>query len=169
MARKPTKPISPPPPGSREARLLAAAPPGVAVKISHGRGKATKRTPSTRAELLKLIRIGLADIDACNSVGVGTSFFYQWIQDDLEFAEEIMRARGEAVAALHAKVAIAGSEDWRASAWLLSRRYPERYAERRIIDGGNGQCPLDRFFPADPEQAEDGGAPSDLLDDDGHE
>lgn len=166
MARKPTKPISPPPPGSREAKLLAAAPPGVAVKIGHGRGKATKRTPSTRAELLRLIRLGLADVDTCNSVGVSAEFFYSWIRDDIEFAEEVMRARGEAVAVLHEKVATAGDGDWRAAAWLLSRRHPERYAERRIIDGGNGQCPLDRFFPADPEQAEDGAASGDLLDED---
>ena len=110
-------------------------------------GQKTKKTPEYRKALIDAIELGLSDKSACEYACVTPAFFYDWIKTDIEFSEDVTRARGKFVSALQAQIRKAALEDWRAGAWLLSRRKPEEYAERQILSvEGEGDSPLDRFM-----------------------
>ncbi len=110
-------------------------------------GQKTKKTPEYRKALIDAIELGLSDKSACEYACVTPAFFYDWIKTDIEFSEDVTRARGKFVSALQAQIRLAAREDWRAASWLLSRRKPEDYAERQILSvEGEGDSPLDRFM-----------------------
>lgn len=110
-------------------------------------GQKTKKTPEYRKALLDAIELGLSDKSACDYACVTPAFFYDWIKTDIEFSEDVTRARGKFVSALQTQIRLAAREDWRAASWLLSRRKPEDYAERQILSvEGEGDSPLDRFM-----------------------
>ena len=110
------------------------------------RGAKTKRTEETRKILLDAIEMGLSDKAACELATVGQDFFYIWIRDSEEFSEDVQRARGVFKQTLHARIARAAQDDWKAGAWLLARRYSDEYAERSVIDVPGAPCPLDKLF-----------------------
>lgn len=112
-----------------------------------GPGRGTIRTPETRAALLDAIGLGLSDKAACEYAGIGSSAFYEWIKADSQFSDDLSRARGAFIREHQRQIASQARQDWRASAWLLSRRRPEDYAERQIVSvEGQADSPLDRFF-----------------------
>ncbi len=117
-------------------------------------GQKTKKTPEYRKALLDAIELGLSDKSACDYACVTPAFFYDWIKTDIEFSEDVTRARGKFVSALQAQIRLAAREDWRAASWLLSRRKPEDYAERQILSvEGEGDSPLDRFMRGKDDSA----------------
>lgn len=119
------------------------------------RGAKSKRTPEIRQALLEALEIGLADVHACACAGVGQPFFYLWIREDEQFAQDVKRARGACVRILQEQIASHAGEDWRAGAWLLARRFPGEYAERQIlsVDADNGS-PLDRFMKGENDSTD---------------
>ena len=117
-------------------------------------GQKTKKTPEYRKALLDAIELGLSDKSSCDYACVTPAFFYEWIKTDVEFADDVTRARGKFVTALQAQIRKAALEDWRAASWLLSRRKPEDYAERQILSvEGEGDSPLDRFVRGKDDSA----------------
>lgn len=109
-------------------------------------GAHTKRTPETRKALLEAIELGLSDKSSCNYACCSQDFFYEWMKHDIEFSEDVQRARGRFVALHQATIRKAAQEDWKASAWLLARRQPEEYAERQTVEVAGARCPLDKLF-----------------------
>lgn len=87
------------------------------------------------------VRYGSKIKQACQYAGISASLYYSWRRRGLAgdepyniFIKGVEQAQGEFVVrnleAVHAHSAI----DWKASAWLLERRYPEDFAMRQYIE-----------------------------------
>lgn len=86
--------------------------------------------------ILEHLRSGHYRKDAANLEGVSFQQFNVWRHDDPEFAEGIKRAEAESISALVERIRSA-SEDpqrWTAAAWLLERRFPQRWGKRERLD-----------------------------------
>ncbi len=88
-----------------------------------------KRSPKKIQALVEAIETGLSIESACKLVGIHRSTFYEW-RERPEISSQIDRALAVAEAALLGSIREAGRGDWRASAWILERRYPESWSRR---------------------------------------
>ena len=99
----------------------------------------TKFTPETVHAILAGIRAGLSYRLAAEAAGIHYDTFNEWQQGRFprgadrqlkaEFSDELTRAKGQAAAQLTALISTAATEDWRAAAWLLERRFPQDFAK----------------------------------------
>lgn len=123
--------------------------PTTAAPAPRKRGQKGKRTPEVRDLLVEAIgEYGLTDKSACEHAGIHPDTFYTWLRSDPDFAECISRARAR-FKRIHVRNIIqAGPADWRASAWMLSHRFPDEYADRQMMDtrAVDTASPLDRLF-----------------------
>lgn len=114
--------------------------------MARGPGRPSKLTPETKEKLFKALRTGAHIETACNAAGVAYVTVATWNQiaegthptrkatpEYVEFREEMQRAIAEAEMILVARVNAASKEDWRASAWMLDRRHPERWASTHKV------------------------------------
>lgn len=87
--------------------------------------------PKKREQLLAGIAAGLSNKDACLFACVKWDTFRNRKRRDPQLAEDVRRARVQGKAA-NIKIIrdAARGGDWKAAAWLLSKQYPEEYAER---------------------------------------
>ena len=97
----------------------------------------TKLTPERADDLVVLLAVRVPVAVAARSVNVSRRTLDRWLrQPGLRERVEQARAAGpEATDALSEARAVvlilrAAQTDWRASAWWLERRWPERWAER---------------------------------------
>lgn len=121
-------------------------------------GRPTKLTPARKERLLEAVRRGAPYATACLYAGVHFATFRRWLlaaeqegadgseagvsKRELrafrEFREELLAAEGEAAMGILDEVREAGGKDWKASAWLLARRYPDEFGERREVVHSGG-------------------------------
>ena len=112
-------------------------------------GRPTNLTPALTAAVADLLREGVTRAAAFASVGIAPSTGAEWIRrgedrDDrpggdlyATFAAQVRAAEADhegRMLALIDSAAAASPADWRAAAWILERRYPERWSARRQID-----------------------------------
>ena len=72
----------------------------------------------------------------CGAVGIGERTFYDWREKNPHFSQATSRAIGQSKIALVDKVR--QSDDWRAQAFLLERRWPTEFGKiesRGVHDG----------------------------------
>jgi hypothetical protein len=100
-------------------------------------GRPSKLTPEMETDLVLLLANGLSIRSAALVAGVSRRSLTRWLADGLrQRVEKAREARPESTDAMteaRLVVAIARAAalgDWRAGAWLLSRRWPERWGER---------------------------------------
>lgn len=112
-------------------------------------GRKPKLTPELQRQLVGAISKGYYIQTACQLVGIGESTFYRWLEQGekaksgpyREFWEALKRAEAYAEAKRVDNILKAGEMgDWKADAWYLERRYPERWArkERHEHTGKDG-------------------------------
>jgi hypothetical protein len=119
-------------------------------------------TPRIRWEVIvERVRAGAYPETAATSTGIGKTTFYNWrifgedrIVDGKvvrarpgyrEFREALTRAEAEAEMLHVAHITKAAPEDWKAAAWYLERRAPERWRRRDSLwhgGPGEGDAPL---------------------------
>lgn len=108
-------------------------------------GRPTLLTDDRRADLVLLLAAGVPSARAARIVGVGERTLRRWLGNGLR--EHVERARAsrpestDAITEARLVVAIARTAalgDWRAGAWLLSHRWPERWGERVAPPGSHG-------------------------------
>lgn len=110
--------------------------------------------PAIRDTILQYIRAGNTYKISCTAAGVGESTFYEWqvFARDLkvrqaqgeeldtndtilvEFADDVKKAEGLAIADKVAVIAIASKNQWQAAAWYLERKYPDEWGRRMTSD-----------------------------------
>lgn len=98
----------------------------------------SKFTPETVNALLAGVRAGLPFRLAAEAAGISETTFHEWQSGKLprgadkmlkaEFSDQLTRAKGESARRLTALISSAATDDWRAAAWLLERRFPRDFA-----------------------------------------
>lgn len=114
----------------------------------------TKLTPEVTERIVSAIRVGVPHVTAAAAAGINPSTLRLWLangakgksQRYIDFAAAVRAAEAEAEARMVALVAKAGLSDWKAAAWMLARRYPERYGQRRETDGEDRRRPVEIVF-----------------------
>lgn len=97
----------------------------------------TKLTPEVQERIVSAIRAGCFAETAAEYAGISASTFYEWMERGRraeagykEFFEAVQQALAEAEVVHVGRVSKAAHEgDWRASAWWLSRRCRDRWAQ----------------------------------------
>lgn len=109
--------------------------------MPHPGGRPSKLTEETKDKLLKSLRTGNYYETACNYAGIGYRTFRAWMLkgetaksgEYWQFQQVILEAvsQGEVQSVLRIKRA--EEEDWKAAAWMLSHRHPERWADTHKV------------------------------------
>jgi transposase len=91
-----------------------------------------------RDRLLDNLREGMSIRAACTQSGIGERTYYRWLDEceDGEWTLEVEAAKDFAEAVSLSKLKMLGDEkaDWRAYAWILERRYPDRWGAKKEVD-----------------------------------
>ena len=112
-------------------------------------------------KIASLIATGNYDVVVCGLIGIHTSTYYNWLSKGekaksgkyKEFFDKVKKA--EAYRESKWIKDIDGDPSWQSKAWLLERRYPERWGkkETHVVEGGDKNKPIIlKFLPADEDQ-----------------
>jgi hypothetical protein len=114
-------------------------------------GQPTKLCPDKAAKLVLLLRVGNYAESACASAGVAKSTYYNWkrtgarerdarenpkykpkaaLDPFVDFIAEVEQAEATFECGAIAKIRMASGEHWTAMAWLLERKFPQRWGRR---------------------------------------
>lgn len=99
-------------------------------------GRPTKKVPKYLDRLFDNLREGMSIEASCTQAGLARSTVDQWRREDPKFNQEFESACDFAEAVLLAQIKQTGmmKEDWRAYAWILERRFPGRWSQKRELD-----------------------------------
>lgn len=121
------------------------------------RGRPTKLTKEVEEKIIRAIRAGNYIETAAAFAGISKDTLYNWLKRGaresqrlegspnakprkkeliyLEFSDAVSRAMAEAEVRDVQNISIAGEQgDWRASAWRLERRHPERWGKKEKLE-----------------------------------
>ena len=94
-------------------------------------------TDKVANQLIDLVRRGNFLQVACRACGVLPSQLHRWLERGhngeehyRDFARRLSAAQAEAEIALVDSLNEAAARDWKAAAWKLERKYPDRYGPR---------------------------------------
>ena len=99
---------------------------------SNTRVKNTKYSMILAHQICEHVSKGIPMRQAAQALGISESTFHRWRRDKEEFSEMIGQAIGVSESRLITE--ISSCEDWRAKAWILERRFPDRWSKREQID-----------------------------------
>jgi transposase len=97
-------------------------------------GRPTKLTAELADDLVLMLTAGASSAHAARAVGVGERSVRRWLRNGLaaqvEHARAASRKSTDALSEARLVVLIsrAALVDWKAAAWLLERRHPERWS-----------------------------------------
>ncbi len=91
-----------------------------------------KFTPAVQRKLVTLLRSGMPRLTACRLAGVGRTQFYHHLKTDRTFRTAIKKAECSVERRWIGLIERAARDPkhWTGAAWLLERRWPEKYALR---------------------------------------
>ncbi len=107
----------------------------------------TKLSPQRQAQICEYVAQGHSREIAAQACGIAATTVYRWMKRGEtepdgpfgEFCMALKRADAEAeIACLRRIKAAAEAGDWRAAAWMLERRYPEKWGRRRAARSEGG-------------------------------
>lgn len=84
------------------------------------------------AVVLNYVRNGLPIAQACLAAGVSARTFREWKKVSPPLSAALKKAESEFELKHIQNINVHASESWQASAWILERKFPERYAKRVI-------------------------------------
>jgi hypothetical protein len=104
-------------------------------------GRPSRLTPETSEKILTLVRMGNYRETACAAAGIESRTMRVWLQRGAkgekpyaEFARKMDEAEAGAEARHVMTLATASRVDWRAAAWILSRKYHDRWGDRVQVE-----------------------------------
>jgi len=109
-------------------------------------GRPTKLTDAVEQKLLEAIKAGNYRRVAAHYAGVSIRTFQAWVERGKaapgsrhgSFLQRVLEAEGQAEIEATGCIAKAAKEDWRAAAWYLERKHPERWARKDQVAVGLG-------------------------------
>ena len=114
--------------------------------VKHAGGRPTVRTPEAERRIFDALRLGLPAEVAAAAAGISRTTFWDWIKEDRQFSDAVLKAASECQARCMLTIQKAAAEHWQAAAWTLERRWPQHYslAARVEVNGGGD---FDRATP----------------------
>ena len=97
-------------------------------------GRRSKKNQATLDGILEAIRIGITFERAAEPHRASRATIYRWRNEDPEFDKDVLEAVVYSEAILLQRINDKTTDDWKAAAWILERRHPEQYSQRREID-----------------------------------
>jgi len=107
-------------------------------------GRPSKLTPELHAEIIILLKAGNFVETTCGTVGINKSTFYDWIKKGKnpnhpknkyrKFREAVEQAMAWSEARNVALITKLSEENWRAAAWMLSRKHPDKWGKKKYED-----------------------------------
>ncbi len=70
---------------------------------------------------------------SCLAAGVAYTTFRDWVKADPSLSVDLKRANTEFELRHVRNIQTMSTDDWKASAWLLERKFPKRYSRRLVI------------------------------------
>ena len=78
------------------------------------------------------LRKGCTIEASCQAANINKRTYYRWMEEIPEFREFVNATESDVEATLLETITSFG--DWRAAAWILERRYPQRWGQKRELD-----------------------------------
>ena len=78
------------------------------------------------------LRKGCTIEASCQAANIGRATYYRWLEEIPEFKEFVNATESDVEATLLDTIREFG--DWRAAAWILERRYPQRWGVKRELE-----------------------------------
>ena len=111
--------------------------PESAVKL----GRPTKFTEETRKKILWALRLGNYRSAAAQYAGISERTLCDWLYkgaeadsgDHADFHNDVLEAEQAAEIRALGVIQQAANRDWKAAAWFLERKFPERYCVRAAV------------------------------------
>jgi hypothetical protein len=99
-------------------------------------GPKAPRNAEKLEEVCHLLAKGHSVEAACVGANLSRTSFYRWMEQDEELRDRIDDAKiaGEGAMIAEMRSLIEMKQDWKGLAWLLERRWPERYSAKREIE-----------------------------------
>jgi hypothetical protein len=113
-------------------------------KSKKNQSRPSKLTPELQAEIILLIKMGNFVETTCGTVGINKSTFYDWMKKGKnsnhpqnkyrKFQEAVVQAMAWSEARDVALITTQSKYDWRAAAWILSRKHPDKWGKKKYED-----------------------------------
>ena len=89
-------------------------------------------TPEAKDKIIRAVRLGLWPDRAAEMHGIKPGTMRKERMIDAAFSTAIKEAEAAAEASVHGKILRHMDKQWTACAWMLERRWPERWAKREV-------------------------------------
>jgi|TARA_B100000519_G_scaffold5877_1_gene5223 transposase len=113
-------------------------------------GRKTKLQDDIQHRLISAIEKGLTIVDACEYAGISEKTYYNWLNKDtdeikdeeerkkfVQFLQDIKKAQSECQ--MYCLDFIMKDKSWQSKAWLLERRFPDRWAKKDMTINENNE------------------------------
>ena len=127
--------------------------------MSRTKGTQTVMTEETCAAILKTIKLGLHPDRAAESHGVSSSTLAMHKRRNPDYVRLIKEAESGAERGFLGRIIGHTDKQWTAAAWILERRWPERWAKREpTMTESTAEKITSQMLDANRRIAEAGGA-----------
>jgi hypothetical protein len=115
-------------------------------------------TPEVIETILKHVELGIWPERAARLAGIDAAAMRKHKERNPEFVTDLEKAEARAEASLHGRMLRAMEDNWTAVAWMLERRFPQRYAKQdpKVIvhNEANAQAGIAQIGPPMPSADE---------------
>lgn len=109
-------------------------------------GRPTKLTPKITREIVELLMQGNYIETAAACVGISKDTLYNWLKKGArakkgiykEFSDAVGKAQAHSEAEDVAQIQKHGAADWKATAWRVERKHPQRWQKRDKLEVEGG-------------------------------
>lgn len=98
------------------------------------KGRPPVMTEEVQQNILRTIRLGLHADRAALAHGISSSTLRNFRRRNPDFATAIKQAEAEAESGFLSKLLMHTEKQWTACAWMLERRWPQRWSKREHVE-----------------------------------
>lgn len=128
---------------AREAGLINNDTDGSSARVTQPKtGPKAPKNIEKIEELCQLLAQGHSVEASCVGANLARRTLYRWLDEDEELLDRIEDAKlaGEGSILAEMRSHINAKQDWKGLAWILERRWPERYSAKREIEVSTKQA-----------------------------